>query len=67
MRSSDSGSAFDQLRQYYDHSELVCPDCGYEDEEGSWEGETDGSRVHYFHECPSCGSVREHPVSLDGG
>jgi predicted RNA-binding Zn-ribbon protein involved in translation (DUF1610 family) len=65
MSRDDTRSAFDQLRQYYDQSELVCPDCGFEDDEGSWEGETDGSQVHYFHECPSCGSVREHTVSLE--
>lgn len=57
-------SPIERLRSYYDEEELVCPDCGYEDDPGSWEGETDGNQVHYFHECPGCGAVREHTMTL---
>ena len=56
----------ERLRNYYDHEELVCPDCGFEDETSSWESETDGQVVRYSHECPSCGAVREHALSVDG-
>jgi uncharacterized Zn finger protein len=54
----------ERLRAYYDHEELVCPACGYEDESGSWESETNGHEGHYFHECPGCGAVREHSMQL---
>jgi predicted RNA-binding Zn-ribbon protein involved in translation (DUF1610 family) len=54
----------ERLRDHYDDEELVCPECGYEDEEGAWESETDGSVVEYYHECPSCGAVREHTIDL---
>lgn len=57
-------SPLERLRNYYDHEELVCPECGYEDEEGSWESETDGHLVHYYHECPRCDAVREHTLEL---
>ncbi len=64
MTSDESRTALERLKTYYDHEELVCPECGYEDEEGSWEGETDGSVVEYYHECPSCSAVREHTLDL---
>ena len=49
-------SPMERLRSDYDHEELVCPECGYEDEPRSWESETNGQEVHYVHECPSCGA-----------
>ncbi|WP_436929006.1 HVO_0649 family zinc finger protein [Halosimplex halobium] len=64
MTSDGPGSALEKLRDYYDHEELVCPDCGYEDEGGSWDSETDGEVVEYTHECPECGAVREHTLEV---
>ncbi|WP_276258556.1 HVO_0649 family zinc finger protein [Haloglomus litoreum] len=57
-------SPMERLQSYYDDEELVCPECGFEDDPGSWESETDGRQVHYHHECPSCGAVREHTLDL---
>lgn len=65
MTTDTSRSALEWLRQHYDDEELVCPDCGYRDDEGAWASETDGSVVHYYHECPGCDAVREHTVHLD--
>lgn len=66
MVSDGSRSTLERLRQYYDHEELVCPECGYEDEDGSWESETNGREVDYYHECPRCGAIREHTLDLRG-
>lgn len=66
MTADSDRSPMERLRNYYDHEELVCPECGFEDETGTWESETDGQEVHYSHECPSCGAVREHTLRLDG-
>jgi len=66
MVNDESRTAFEQLKRYYDQKELLCPECGYEDDEGAWESETDGRVVEYFHECPSCGAVREHTIELNG-
>ncbi|MFB6292832.1 MAG: HVO_0649 family zinc finger protein [Halonotius sp.] len=64
--SPNAGSTpLEQLKSYYDHEELVCPECGHEDEPGSWDSETNGAVVHYTHECPSCGAVREHDIELE--
>lgn len=64
MANDPNRSAFERLKEHYDHEELVCPDCGFEDEDGSWASETDGSVIEYSHECPSCGALREHTVDL---
>ena len=64
MTNDDGRTALERLRSHYDDVELVCPECGYEDEEGGWESETDGSVVEYYHECPSCAAVREHTLDL---
>lgn len=66
MTEDRTRSAFERLQEHYDHEELICPDCGFEDEEGSWTSETDGRVVEYSHECPSCGAVREHTIDLSG-
>ncbi|WP_135304347.1 HVO_0649 family zinc finger protein [Haloarcula amylovorans] len=66
MEGHSEKSPMELLKHHYDETELVCPDCGYEDEEGSWSSETDGREIHYEHECPSCGAVREHTLSLNG-
>ncbi|MBX0348200.1 hypothetical protein [Haloarcula pellucida] len=34
-------------------------------ESGRWSSETDGHEIHYEHECPSCGAVREHTLTLN--
>ncbi|WP_435335882.1 HVO_0649 family zinc finger protein [Haloarchaeobius sp. TZWWS8] len=57
-------SPMERLRLHYDHQELTCPECGYEDEDGHWESETNGREVHYHHRCPQCDAVREHTLSL---
>lgn len=62
MTTNGNRSPMERLRAYYDHEELTCPDCGYEDDNGGWESETDGKQVHYYHECPSCDAVREHTL-----
>jgi predicted RNA-binding Zn-ribbon protein involved in translation (DUF1610 family) len=59
-------SALDRLKDRYDDEEVVCPECGYEDEPGSWQVETTGSRVYYRHLCPSCGSRRTRVIRLGG-
>ena len=64
MTPDASRSAFERLKRRYDHTERVCPECGYEDPDGGWESETDGHVVAYHHECPNCGAVREHVVQL---
>jgi len=64
MTTEHSRSALERLREYYDHEELVCPDCGYEDADGSWRSETDGDVVEYHHECPQCGAVRSHTLDV---
>lgn len=64
MESAGDRSPMERLKQYYDHEELVCPECGHEDENGNWKSETNGSEVHYTHECPCCGAVREHTMDL---
>ncbi|MFC6726157.1 HVO_0649 family zinc finger protein [Halobium palmae] len=48
-------SALDRLRARYDRESRTCPECGYEDDPGSWRVETTGGRVYYRHLCPSCG------------
>jgi hypothetical protein len=64
MTSNDSRSPFERLKEYYDHEELVCRECGFEDEEGTWEAETDGGNIVYHHTCPKCDTVREHRIEL---
>lgn len=64
MTQDTTRSPMERLKSFYDHEELVCPECGHEDDDGSWRSETDGHEVHYFHECPSCGAVREHSMML---
>lgn len=66
MATDDGRSPMERLRTHYDNEELTCTECGYEDDGGAWESETNGSEVHYYHECPQCGAVREHSLSVDG-
>lgn len=64
MAHDTTRSALEQLSEYYEETELVCPECGYEDETGHWRSETDGDVVEYTHECPECGAVSEHTLSV---
>lgn len=67
MATHGKRSALEQLKEYYDHQELVCSECGFEDEEGTWEGQTNGGVVEYYHECPSCRATRGHTIDLSAG
>ncbi|MEZ3163596.1 HVO_0649 family zinc finger protein [Halorubrum sp. RMP-47] len=62
--SDRSRSPFERLREYYEHEERVCPECGFEDEEGAWEAEADGADVVYTHTCSECGAERRHSLEL---
>lgn len=64
MAQRQSRSALERLKIYYDATELVCPACGYEDEDGAWVGATDGASARYSHECPSCGALQEHTLTF---
>jgi len=64
MRHQTTRSALERLTEYYDDTELVCSECGFEDEEGHWRSETDGGVVEYTHECPECGAVGEHTLTV---
>lgn len=64
MTSNGSRSPFERLKEHYDHEELVCRECGFDDEDGTWDVETDGSDIVYHHTCPKCGAEREHGLEL---
>lgn len=63
----EGASPFEHLTIHMDDVDLVCPDCGYEDEEGNWSAETNGATVLYRHLCPSCGSIRKRTFDLSDG
>lgn len=65
MATNGAKSPLRRLREYYDRTNVVCPDCGYIDDDTGWVGETDGRHVHYYHSCPSCESVQERTIQLD--
>lgn len=54
----------ERLGSRFDDVDLVCPDCGYEDDDGSWTSVTSGDRILYRHVCPSCGSIRKRTLRL---
>jgi len=64
MAVEGAKSPLRRLKEYYDEAEPACPACGHVDERTGWSGETDGQQVHYYHECPSCGAVREHEIDV---
>ena len=64
MTSNGTRSPFERLRAHYDHDELVCRECGFEDEAGTWEAATDGATIVYHHTCPKCGAEREHRLEV---
>lgn len=61
----DVGSTpFERMASHMEHEDLVCPECGHEDEDGSWQARTSGEEVHYSHVCPSCGAIRKRTYDL---
>ncbi|WP_435074541.1 HVO_0649 family zinc finger protein [Halorubrum sp. HHNYT27] len=64
MTSHQPRSPFERLKEHYDHAELVCQECGFEDEAGTWEASTDGATIVYHHTCPKCGAERVHSLKL---
>jgi len=65
MSSSYGGtSAFDRLRARLDGQPYACEECGFVDEEGTWEAVTTGATVEYRRECPSCGTERVRTYRL---
>lgn len=64
MASKGSRSPFERLREHYDHEELVCHECGFEDAEGAWDATSDGADIVYRHTCPKCGAERQHRMEL---
>ncbi|MFC7081452.1 HVO_0649 family zinc finger protein [Halorussus caseinilyticus] len=62
----DIGSTpFDRMASHMEHEDLVCSECGYDDEDGSWRARTTGGQVLYTHVCPSCGAIRKRTYHLD--
>jgi len=68
MANSNPGglSPFERLRSRFEDEDLVCPKCGYDDEDGKWLAATGGDRIQYRHLCPSCGYVRRRTFRLGG-
>ena len=64
-RSNGGSSLIDRLNSRYEGTDLTCPECGYEDDDGRWTAATSGSRVTYQHVCPSCAAVRQRTFRLD--
>ncbi|MFB6254932.1 MAG: HVO_0649 family zinc finger protein [Halobacteriaceae archaeon] len=61
----DSGTnPFDKLRIHYEDIDMKCPECGYEDNESSWESFTNGREITYQHICPNCGKVRRRTITV---
>jgi predicted RNA-binding Zn-ribbon protein involved in translation (DUF1610 family) len=63
-RSNGASSVIDRLNSRYEGADLTCPECGYEDADGSWQASTNGRRIDYRHLCPSCGNLRIRTVTL---
>jgi predicted RNA-binding Zn-ribbon protein involved in translation (DUF1610 family) len=63
-RSNGASSLIDRLNSRYEGTDLTCPACGYEDDDGSWRASTNGRRIDYRHLCPSCGNLRVRTVTL---
>ena len=55
---------FERMESHMEHEDLVCPECGHEDDGGSWQAQTTGSQVLYSHVCPSCGAIRKRTYNL---
>ncbi|MFB6165792.1 MAG: HVO_0649 family zinc finger protein [Haloarculaceae archaeon] len=55
---------FGRLKRHYEDDDMVCPECGHEDEDGGWQTETNGRRIDFRHVCPSCGDIRVRTLKL---
>jgi predicted RNA-binding Zn-ribbon protein involved in translation (DUF1610 family) len=66
MSHNQSGGTnpLERLGSRFDDVDLVCSDCGFEDDDGSWTSVTSGDRILYRHVCPSCGSIRKRTLRL---
>lgn len=64
VQRTEGTSPLDRLGSHYNRASLICPRCGYEDENGSWRAETSGDRVRYHHRCPSCDSIATRTLRL---
>lgn len=67
MPTDENGgrTAFERLRSHYEDVDLLCPECGYEDDEGSWTAKSAPHRILYRHVCPSCGAIRTRTLATD--
>lgn len=63
-RRREGTTPFGKLRTHYDQVDLTCPECGYDDDDGSWKAKTTGDRVQYRHICPSCGARRSRTLRM---
>ncbi|WIV66537.1 HVO_0649 family zinc finger protein [Natrialbaceae archaeon AArc-T1-2] len=61
----NGSSPFDRLRQKLDATGFRCRDCGYVDENGSWQAATSGAQVTYQHSCPKCDAVSTRDLRLE--
>lgn len=64
MADRKGRSAFEQLQNHFDDTDMQCPQCGYVDDKGEWISNTDGSEVRYQHICSNCGNVRMRSVTI---
>lgn len=65
MASRGSGSTpLDRLQAHYEDVDMTCPDCGYADEDGAWQADTDGCQIRYRHVCPSCGEIQTRTITV---
>ena len=64
LSRESGGDPIERLRARFDHVDLVCPECSYEDEDGAWTSRTTGERIVYRHVCPSCGAIRVRTLDL---
>lgn len=55
---------FERMASHMKREDLVCSECGHEDEGGSWRARTSGGQVRYSHVCPSCGAIRRRTYDL---
>ncbi|WP_303659904.1 HVO_0649 family zinc finger protein [Haladaptatus salinisoli] len=62
--TAEGTTPFERLTSHMEGEDLVCPDCGYEDNGGEWKAKTNGSQILYRHLCPSCGAVRKRTFDL---
>jgi predicted RNA-binding Zn-ribbon protein involved in translation (DUF1610 family) len=59
VHREEGATPLERLQSRYNHEDMRCPECGYEDDDGEWKAMTDGSTILYRHVCPSCGEIRK--------